>query len=130
MYPAVPVKDWEDGGVVYTKGEDNVQEFQMPNGIKMVKYSCKTCGQVIMNSNKFNFRVFSLDAVRRSNNGKVPPGMNLAMHLFYSEKVCGPVVDGLPKFVDFPQPMGSGKMLDDDGNPIESLQPDNVESCG
>lgn len=84
--PYHSVNAWEKEFVKVTKGLDNIQEYQHPN-LRMKKYTCKNCGDVIFNSNGMDWRVFSQFFIAKSYGGKLPDDLKPKGHFFYGRRI-------------------------------------------
>lgn len=93
--PYHSVNAWEKEFVEVLNGSENLVEYKHPN-LNMKKFSCKTCGDVVFNSNGMDWRVFSQFFISKSYDGKLPEELSSKMHFFYGRRVVN-VDDDLPK---------------------------------
>jgi hypothetical protein len=93
--PFHAVNAWENQYVSFTKGEEQIETFQHST-LNMKKFFCKSCGDVICNSNGMDWRVFSQYFVAKSYDGKLPEELKPKGHFFYGRRIID-VADDLPK---------------------------------
>ena len=93
--PFHAVNAWENQYVSITKGQDQIEEYKHPR-LNMKKFFCKSCGEVIFNSNGMDWRVFSQHFIAKSYDGKLPDELKPKGHFFYARRIVD-VEDGLPK---------------------------------
>lgn len=119
-----PVTFFEPGDFRFTAGEDSLREFQSP--MKYSRCFCGECGTRVtigFEKSEIDFPVIGvyttgIDEVKQSGvlSGEFVP----THHTFYADRTYD-VLDGKPKYADMPaETGGSGKMLDDLGNPIDA----------
>ena len=93
--PYHSVNAWEQGKVLINKGGEYIREFQHPN-LKMKKFYCSECGDIIYNSNAMDWRVFSQLLISKSYGGNLPKELHSESHFFYGRRIID-VDDDLPK---------------------------------
>lgn len=93
--PYHSVNAWNPEQVFVTKGEDHLKGFQHPD-LTMKKVYCETCGDVLWNTNKMDWRVVSQHLMARNNGGALPEALQSQSHFFYANRIID-VDDDLPK---------------------------------
>lgn len=84
--PFHSVNAWEKDKVEISKGSDQIVEYQHPR-LNMKKFFCKSCGEVVFNSNGMDWRVFSHHFINRSYNGNVPESLKPKLHFYYGKRI-------------------------------------------
>lgn len=82
--------------------------------------TCPDCTVKVYHTNNGNLDILAGMEYRRSYNVKdLPAYLKPQMHAYYKDRLHD-INDDLPKFADFPEGFGgTGKMLNNDGTPIE-----------
>ena len=93
--PYHSVNAWEKDKVAIEKGDEFIREFQHPH-LKMIKFYCSKCGDVIFNTNAMDWRVFYQLFICKSYGGALPKDLNSKFHFFYNRRIFD-VNDDLPK---------------------------------
>ena len=93
--PYHSVNAWEQDKVNVNHGSEFILEYQHPH-LKMKKYYCSACGDVIYNSNAMNWRVFSQLFIAKSYCGTLPKDLYSESHFFYGRRIVD-VDDSLTK---------------------------------
>ena len=93
--PYHSVNAWEQDKVTTKKGGEYIREFKHPN-LKMKKYYCSECGDIIYNSNAMDWRVFSQLIIGKYYGGNLPKELHSESHFFYDRRIID-VDDDLPK---------------------------------
>ena len=109
-------------GFRLTQGADHVSEFLSP--AKFSRTFCELCGtRLWMGFEKSEFdipmvAIYTTTLDQIVNGGPLQAPFAPEQHAFYADRLYD-CLDGKPKLVDMPEHFGgSGKMLDDRGNPI------------
>ncbi len=95
--PFHSVTAWKEKDVKIETGVDLVAVYQHPT-LKMQKYFCKNCGEVIFNTNVMNWRVVSQLLIAKSYQGKLPKELASNKHFFYEQRVID-INDDLRKYL-------------------------------
>ncbi len=117
---------WPPANVKFVSGEDNTISYTHPkqvgntnpNPAETGRKTCKTCGSKVCNQfgglNGFPIQNFVTDseALGGSGAGTIPEGLEAQVHFNYGSAVVESH-DKLPKYVDFPAPLGSGKLAEE-----------------
>ena len=93
--PYHSVNAWDNDKVRIDVGEDKVRSYQHPT-LKMKKFFCGDCGEILFNSNGMDWRVFSQLFIRKSYGGSLPEALQSKSHFFYGRRIVD-VNDDLPK---------------------------------
>lgn len=80
-----------------TLGTENLLEYKYP-GKAMRRYSCKSCGVTLFNTNAYDWIVVSQALIRKCYSNELPIDFSSDKHYFYEERVVD-VSDSLPKFL-------------------------------
>lgn len=107
--PFHSVTAWDATNVSADHGEDHIAVFQHPT-LSMQKHCCRSCCDVLFNTNSLEWRIVSQQIIARSNNGKLPKELTSTKHFFYEQRVIS-IDDDLPKFLRGTD----GPMLEQDG---------------
>ena len=104
---AIDMSDLERPGGIYkdawkeedvsVDASDALSVFQHPT-LRMQKYFCTQCGDVLFNTNGMSWRVVSQLLIARSNDGNLPEELSSLRHFFYEQRVVD-VDDDLPKYM-------------------------------
>lgn len=84
--PFHSVTAWLPEQINVTKGEQELVSFQHPQK-KMKRVFCKHCGDVMYNTNAFDWKLVSQLMVRKCNDGKLPPELEATTHFFYDRRL-------------------------------------------
>lgn len=93
--PFAPVTAWTEESVSITKGEESITVYQHPT-LRMRKYFCSSCGEVLFNSNCVDWRVVPQLLIAKSYDNQLPEELASIAHIFYEQRVVS-VSDDLPK---------------------------------
>jgi hypothetical protein len=93
--PYHSVNAWDHDKVTIVEGQELIHEYQHPT-LKMKKFFCKSCGDVIFNSNGMDWRVFSQLLIAKSYDNKLPEELKSKSHFYYDRRIID-VNDDLPK---------------------------------
>ena len=93
--PYHSVNAWNPEQVTITKGAAQLVHFQHPE-LTMKKVYCGTCGDVLFNTNKMDWRVVSQHLMARNNGGILPEALQSQSHFHYANRIVD-VDDDLPK---------------------------------
>lgn len=88
---------WDKDNVKISKGEKHLFVFKHPNKM-MSRYHCQTCGTIVFNTDRFDFRCVSYSLFRKSNKGLLHKELMPTSHQYYGERVVD-VIDDLPKYL-------------------------------
>ncbi len=88
---------WNEDQVQVVKGEEALLEYKYP-GKEMKRYSCKSCGALLFNTNVYGWRLVSQALVRKCHAGELPVGLESDKHFYYEERVVD-ITDPLPKYL-------------------------------
>lgn len=93
--PYHSVNAWEKDRVTIKKGENHIKQYQHPD-LTMKKFICDSCGDIVFNSNKMDWRVFSQLLIQKSYGGELPDNLRSKSHFFYARRIVD-INDDLPK---------------------------------
>lgn len=93
--PFAPVTAWEEQSASFTKGEEHISIYQHPT-LRMKKYFCSHCGEVLFNTNCVDWRVVPQLLIAKSHDDQLPEELTSTAHIFYEQRVVD-VSDDLPK---------------------------------
>ena len=82
---------------VTIEGEDHITVYQHPT-LKMQRHFCRTCGEVLFNTNGMDWRVVSQLLIAKCYGGTLPDELASTRHFFYEQRVAT-VNDDLPKYM-------------------------------
>ncbi len=91
------VTAWESEKATILKGEDNLLEYKYP-GKEMIRYSSKSCGEFIFNTNIYKWRLVSQTIIRKCNSNSLPGELESDKHIYYDERIVD-IQDNLPKYL-------------------------------
>ena len=95
--PFNAITAWDAAKVSVLKGEDKLLEYKYPDK-EMVRYSCKSCGELMFNTNKYKWRLVSQTLIRKCNSNLLPIELASDKHFYYAERVID-IKDELPKYL-------------------------------
>ena len=93
--PYHSVTAWMPEQVAITAGGDALTEVQHPS-LAMKKVFCATCGDVLYNTNRMDWRVVSQHLIARNSGGNVPEELRAQSHFHYANRIVD-IADDLPK---------------------------------
>ena len=64
----------------------------------MTRYSCRICGELLFNTNKYKWRMVTQILVRKCNSNSLPEELESDKHFYYEERVID-INDQLPKYL-------------------------------
>lgn len=70
----------------------------MPIAIVKIAATCSTCGEVLFNTNAFDWRVVSQLLISRSNQRQLPEALSSNRHFFYEQRIID-IDNDLPKYL-------------------------------
>jgi hypothetical protein len=88
---------WDSDLVMIEKGEASLVEYQYP-GKDMARYNCSHCGELLFNTNKYQWRLVSQTLIRKCNANVLPGELASDKHFYYQERVVD-INDQLPKYL-------------------------------
>ncbi len=86
---------WHKNNIKITRGINNLLVFKHTNKM-MSRYHCESCGMIVFNTDRFDFRCISYAMFRKSNVGLIPTELVPTYHQYYGERVVD-ISDDLPK---------------------------------
>ena len=92
--PYHSVTAWNPGQVEVTRGAETLRSFQHPS-LTMQKVYCASCGTVLYNTNKMDWRVVSQHLIAKSLGG-LPDELSALSHFHYDSRIVD-IDDALPK---------------------------------
>ena len=95
--PFNSITAWDSEKVTVQQGEDNLLEYKYP-GKAMMRYSCMNCGELLFNTNKYEWRLVSQTLVRKCNSNSLPEALQSDKQFYYEERVVD-IADQLPKYL-------------------------------
>lgn len=105
--PFSPVTAWEEENVSISSGEDSVSVYQHPT-LRMRKYFCSTCGDVLFNTNCVDWRIVPQLLIAKNYDNQLPQELTSTAHIFYEQRIVD-VSDDLPKHLrGFSSPVFEG----------------------
>ncbi|NQZ32418.1 MAG: GFA family protein [Oceanospirillaceae bacterium] len=93
--PYHSVLAWDEKWVNITSGQEQVAEFQHPHK-RMKRIFCKSCGEVLYNTNAMGWKLVSQLLLAKCNGGQLPAELASNAHFFYAKRNVD-IEDGLPK---------------------------------
>ena len=93
--PYHSVNAWEKDRVTIKSGAESIVEYQHPQ-LNMKKFFCRSCGDIMFNSNGMDWRVFSQLLISKNYGGNLPGELKSKSHFFYGRRIID-VSDELPK---------------------------------
>jgi len=88
---------WDSEKVRVLKGEDSLLEYKYP-GKEIIRYSCKSCGELLFNTNIYKWRLVSQTLIQKCNANSLPGELESDKHFYYEERVID-IKDNLPKYL-------------------------------
>jgi len=105
--PFYPVTVWTDQTASITRGESNLSIYKHPR-LKMKKYFCTNCGEVLFNTNSVDWRAVPQWLIAKNHNNQLPRELTAVTHVFYEQRIID-VSDNLPKHLrGFSSPLFEG----------------------
>ncbi|WP_461521787.1 GFA family protein [Porticoccus sp.] len=105
--PFSPVTAWEEDNAAIVKGADSVTVYQHPT-LRMRKYFCSNCGEVLFNTNCVDWRVVPQLLIAKNYDHQLPEELTATAHIFYEQRVVD-ISDELPKHMrGFSSPLFEG----------------------
>lgn len=93
--PYHSINAWDADKVAITSGDDNVIEYKYPT-LEMTRVFCKSCGEILYNTNVMGWRLISQLLIRKCHNDQLPEALQSTSHFFYDRRIVD-VNDDLPK---------------------------------
>lgn len=93
--PFHAVTAWDADQVAVTRGAETLSHFKHPD-LTMAKVFCPSCGEVLYNTNKMDWRVVSQLLIAKNMGGEVPEDLRSLSHFFYGRRIID-IDDDLPK---------------------------------
>ena len=93
--PYHSVDAWDKEKVSIKAGAEELKAYQHPK-LRMKKFICNSCGDIVFNSNAMDWRIFSQLFIRKSYGGELPSELESKSHFFYGQRIID-INDELPK---------------------------------